>query len=520
MRRRWRWLILLCVPVVLLVGILWHGQRDVTATIVAYEPVDRAPRIRPDYVGTVIPPNMAPLNFLVEESGREYSVRIYSTQGKAIQILSRTPRIVIPVRPWNRLLGLNRGNKLHFDVFAKGSDGQWRRFDTITNTVAREDIDGYLVYRLMKPLYLNWAGSMGIYQRNLQEYEETVLLHSSSISVGCLNCHTFLNNRTATMAFHIRGGPGAGMILARNGSVSKVDTRTKKSPSYAAHFSWHPSGRIGAFSINRISLFLHAVGEGRDLWDAGSDLALYMVDSNAVTSSAKIAAPDRWETWPTWSPDGRYLYFCSVAPMPPARYRDVRYDLMRVSYDLETGAWGDLETVIAAQETGLSITQPRISPNGRFLLFCMQEYGTFPVWLNNSDLYMMDLKTGEYRRLDINSDQTESWHCWSSNSRWIVFSSKRLDGLFARPFFSYIDGNGKAHKPLLLPQKDPAFYDSLVRTYNVPELVMEPVPIPATEFRRAAYASSRGVDAITGPTPPTEAPQQPSSAKEPDSWDK
>jgi len=81
--------------------------------------------------------------------------------------------------------------------------------------------------------------------------------------------------------------------------------RIKKSlPAYTA---WHPDGRVAAFSANYISQFFHAVGESRDVFDGESDLALYHVDSNTVTTTPNISQPDRLETFPTWSPDGRYL---------------------------------------------------------------------------------------------------------------------------------------------------------------------------------------------------------------------
>lgn len=87
----------------------------------------------------------------------------------------------------------------------------------------------------------------------------------------------------------------------------------------------------------------------------------------------------------------------------------------------------------------------------------MSDYGGFPVYRASSNLYLMDLKDGKYRRMECNSDQADSWHCWSSNSRWIVFSSKRENGLLARPYFCYIDMKGRAHKPFVMPQKDPTF---------------------------------------------------------------
>ena len=129
-----------------------------------------------------------------------------------------------------------------------------------------------------------------------------------------------------------------------------------------------------------------------------------------------------------------------------------------------------------------------MSPDGRFLLFCLSKYGHFPVYQPSSDLYVMDLNTRQYSRLDINSDQSDSWHSWSSNSRWIVFSSKRRDGLFARPYISHVDEQGTFHKPLLLPQQDPAFYDSFIKTFNLPELIREPIRIKPSELAQAIVA--------------------------------
>ena len=67
----------------------------------------------------------------------------------------------------------------------------------------------------------------------------------------------------------------------------------------------------------------------------------------------------------------------------------------------------------------------------------------------------------------------------------MVFSSKRLDGLFARPFFSYVDEQGQFHKPFALPQADPAFYDTCLKTFNVPELVRGPVTVKPRDLARA-----------------------------------
>ena len=183
---------------------------------------------------------------------------------------------------------------------------------------------------------------------------------------------------------------------------------------------------------------------------------------------------------------------------------------MRVSYDIERDQWGEPEVMVSAQETGRSACQPKVSPDGRQLVFCLCKWGSFPVYQVSSDLYALDLNTRQYRRLDINSDQAESWHSWSSNGRWIVFSSKRLDGLFARPFFSYVDEQGRFYKPFLLPQQDPAFYESYLKTFNVPELIRGPITVEERELAQGilkplkilapkAVGSASSSDPASGP---------------------
>jgi len=519
MSKHYRYLFILLILVILSAGVLVYALHNSAGTglflqpewkIDQYSLIDHPPKIQPDYCDTVIPPNIAPLNFLVEESGSQYCVKIHSIKGRAIQIFSRSPKIMIPQNQWHELLNANRGEQLNFDVFvntanAPAATEKWNRFSSITNQIAKEDIDGFLVYRRIHPGHGFWR-KMGIYQRNLNRFDESLILDNGYFKEGCLNCHTFCNNRTDKMFIGIRSAfYGSSVLLIEDDDVNKIGTKF-------GYTSWHPSGKVAAYSINKVHQFFHtAASEVRDVIDLDSLLAYYLVDSKTIKTTPAISQKDRLETYPAWSPDGRYLYFCS-APLTwsdkhiiPNYYNEIKYDLVRISYDIDSDTWGELETVLSAQDTGLSILLPRISPDGRWLLFCMCNYGCFPVYQESSDLYIIDLEASErtgrydYHRLEINSNKSESWHSFSSNGRWIAFSSKRRGGVFTRTYLSYVDRQGKVYNPLLLPQKDPSYYDSCLWTYSVPELIREPVGVTKERLGRVV----RGRRKISGQIPVT-----------------
>ena len=504
MTRRW---VLLCAAVIvglvllgaLGYGLLWRSP----VTIDDYTTVDRPPRTRPDYADCVIPANIAPLNFRVDEAGTRFLVRVSGRGGEPMEVVSRSGGMAFPMKAWRRLLDANRGRELRFDVYVQDARGHWRRFQPVTNTVAEDEIDPYVIYRDMPVYNLAWS-DMGIYQRDLESFEVSTILHNRAFGHGCLNCHTFLGKKTTHMVMMVRcpggGGPQGGMVVVRDGGVSEiVDTTTAFNEIPARYSAWHPSGKAVSFSTNVTLRCYHTAGFNPDVVDVASDALIYRVDTNTVTTDPEIAREDRLETYTTWSPDGRYMYYCSALRMPVQRYREIRYDLMRISYDIDTDTWGKPETLIRAEETGKSVTWPRFSPDGKWLLFCMSDYGNFVTFMASSDHYLMDMETGRWRRLAINTDRAESYHSWSSNSRWFVFSSKRMDGFLTRLFLCYVDREGRAHKPFLLPQEDPAFYESHIRIYNVPELVCEPFGMTPRQLAKAIHDPQKYLKAQLDP---------------------
>jgi hypothetical protein len=246
--------------------------------------------------------------------------------------------------------------------------------------------------------------------------------------------------------------------------------------------------------------------EIRDVIDTDSLISYYSFADKKVKTSEHLSRKDRLETYPCFSPNGRNLYFSSAKKTWQGRpeefsfetVQSIKYDIIRLDYDIDTDSFSNPQVIVSSEKTGKSSLLPRISPDGRFLIFVMCDYGCFPVFQPSSDLYMIDLAAppradGSYasRRLDINSDLSDSWHSFSKNSRWLAFSSKRYHGTFTRIYLSYLDDDGVVRKPFLLPQKDPAYYDSCLRTFSVPELISGPVKITREKLGRVVRRSSK-----------------------------
>jgi hypothetical protein len=451
---------------ILLGSLFWGSCSD---DISKSKKIDQNAIIYPDYAGITIPCNIAPLNFVVKEPADKY-VAVYSISGKEMFRLSSGDGVIsVPSGKWETLKREAKGKEFTLDIcIKKGSS--WLKYNTITNKISSDSIDSYLVYRLIDPGFETW-NKMGIYQRNLGTFDETPIMVNTMSSGNCMNCHSFCMNNSNAMLFHMRA-ENAGTYLYKDGIIEKLDTKTDSTLGPGVYPSWHPGGKYVAFSTNRIVQTFHAVPNKKiEVQDTLSDVIVYDLKAHSISTAPAISSKGRLETFPTWSPDGKSLYYCSAKSLSPKEYKNIRYDLLRISFDPERNSFGSVDTVYKAAAIGKSVSFPRISPNGKFAMFCLSDYGNFSIWHPESDLYLLNLETKEISKPEINSDQTESYHTWSSNNRWVVFSSRRLDGLHTRSYFSHMDDKGTFTKPFILPQEDPLFYDQFLKSFNIPELV-------------------------------------------------
>ena len=472
----------------------------------AFTEADSIAPLYPDYTDIVVPANIAPLNFALLESEPTEVVALLEGEkgGRLVAGGEKSLKVLIDSTEWRALMQQNRGATVRVSVFALFPKG-WVRYKPHTLQVAEEDIDPYLSYRLIEPGYELYR-QLGLYQRNLTNFDERVIYENNRVYSDednhCINCHNYQNYSTRQMLFHVRAQHG-GTIIIRDGKAEKVQIKGDSILTAGVYPSWHPTRNLVAFSTNKTGQAFHIYHKEKiEVLDEASDLLLYDADSNEV--SLVLADSTKYETFPCWSPDGKWLYYC-VAEEPegeaaaaiPDTLTEMRrvvlydrffYDIRRMPYDEQTRKFGPSEPVVDCRSRERSASFPRISPDGRYLLYAEGDYGQFHIWHKSSDLYVKDLQTDSiYALEEANSNDVDSYHTWSSNGRWIVFSTRRMDGNYTRPFIAYFDKEGKAHKAFCLPQHDPEYNILLLKSYNVPELTRDAVQISERDLRQCVY---------------------------------
>lgn len=433
---------------------------------------DTEVNIFPDYKHVTIPSNIAPLNFRLVELQHEKTCAVLENNSFKITVKGKKGEFNIPASQWKELLGQTKNGDITVTVCRLVND-EWIGFKPFRISIAAEPIDSHLAYRLIAPGYTLW-NQMGIYQRNLENFNESAILENKMTENNCMNCHTFYKHDPQQMLFHMRS-TYPGTYLIRGDKIEKLNTKTDQTISALVYPSWHPSGKYIAFTVNDTKQTFHSNNRNRiEVYDNASDVLVYDVEKHELITTPQLFSKDAFETFPTFSPDGKTLYFCTAEARPMAEEFDkVKYSLCSIGFDSATKTFGNqVDTLYNASANDKSVSFPRVSPDGKFLLYTLSAYGNFSIWHKDADLYMLNLQTNEHYPLDeVNSDDVESYHSWSSNSRWIAFSSRRIDGLYTRPYIAYIDEKGDAHKAFLLPQKDTRFYHRFMKSYNIPEFI-------------------------------------------------
>lgn len=453
---------------------------------------DRLPEIFPDYVGVTVPAGIAPLDFAMGDDDVErIDVTVRGEKGGEIHAAGAYADFEIS--DWSELTQKNIGADLIVTVCAL-KEGRWTQYHEFTIHVSPYSLDDYgLTYRRIKPGY-EVGGDIGIYQRDLHSFEESPILTETTMPGQCMNCHTANRTDPARLTMQIRG-EGGGTLIQRDGIQRWINTRTDSTKAAGSYAYWHPDGYYCAYAVNAVhQSFYVGTGQRIEVYHSFSDIMVLDTRHDQLLLTPLLQTDDL-EIFPAFSAAGDTIYYSTSKPCRvPAEYDKVKCSLCAIAFDAKKGEFGALaDTLINARLTGKSHTQARPSYDGRWLMYTVSDCGNFPVCRPEADLWLMDLRTRQTRPLhEVNSRQSESWHNWSSNSHWFVFSSKRADGMYTQLFLASIDDSGRVSKPFLLPQRNPKrFYAEMMDAYNVPDFTRTRVIFDARDAYRQIFKEER-----------------------------
>ncbi|RKY66002.1 MAG: hypothetical protein DRQ02_09480 [Candidatus Latescibacterota bacterium] len=332
--------------------------------------------------------------------------------------------------------------------------------------ISRYPVDNYVVYRLVFPQF-QAKKTPDTFIRDLRSFEVKAFLLARR--QYCFSCHTF-SSKTGTegmLALKMRRmdekNPAAGLGLFDMASATGQRLLFAFPHPAFTYVAWNPEGNKLAISANEaFSSLTPIIFETQELEYSFSDIAVYNLSEGSASLLPGASLPDYLEIYPAWTPDGKRIVFSRARAGVSARV--IRYNLYVVDYN--NGKGGEAVPVEGAAFNGKSNYYARFSPDGRWMSFCMADQGSLIE--SSSDIYLLPGNLeGDVHRLECNADYAaDSWHSWSSNSRWLVFATKRDDGVFARLYITQIDDNGHASPAVRIPLKKPP-----LASFNIPEFL-------------------------------------------------
>ena len=424
--------------------------------------VDGLPPIFPDYTEVTVPVGIAPLNFCSAGESECLDVVLKGDNGGEMHVQGAYADF--DADEWHRLLEANKGGRLVCTVCIKTKDG-WTRYRDFAIYVSDYPLEDYgLTYRKIAPGYEVYS-KMGLYERELASFDERAIIENTQVPGMCVNCHAPNRTNPDQYVFHVRGGHSA-TLVHRGGTTELLQAVNDSLKGSMVYPYWHPSGRYCAFSTNQTRQGFHVVRDERiEVFDLSSDVFVYDAEKHELLLDTLLMTGHFSENSPAFSPDGRTLYYTTALQQHyPTGFREQKYSLCRISFDPENGRYGtQVDTLFNAFKE------------------------------DKSDLWLLEVATGRMFPLEgANSPDADSYHNWSAGSHWFVFTSRRENGLYSLLYLSCVDGEGRATKPFLLPQKNPkAYYLNSIYSYNTPDFTSRSVELDSRKAARAIESVER-----------------------------
>jgi len=312
----------------------------------------------------------------------------------------------------------------------------------------------------------------------------------------CGNCHSFADNGS-TLGLDVDYGNDKGaygilpvskhMVLDDAKIITWADYKREDAAlTFGLLSRVSPTGRYVVSTVKDRSVFVAMpdLMYSQLFFPIKGILVVYDRETKTFSALPGADDPQYVQTNAAWSPDGKEIVFARArayhaehfeqknavlvdskdVPEFTVEKKPFRYDLYRIPF--HDGKGGTPQPLQGASNDGMSNFFPKYSPDGKWIIFCKAR--SYMLLQPDSELYIVPTAGGVARRLRYNTARMNSWHSWSSNSRWLVFSSK-VNTAYTQLFLTHIDEHGNDSPPVLLER-----FTSPDRAANIPEFVKLP----------------------------------------------
>jgi tetratricopeptide (TPR) repeat protein len=447
--------------------------------------------------GTLFPPEIVSPIIIWEEKSENitswYVTINTDSENEIISLFTEQKNWKPSVEQWEKIKHSSVDQNLNITVLGVG-DSKIESGSSVSIRTSRDEVGAPIFFRDVPLPFMHAVKNLGSIRWRLgdisSELPSKILLENLPV---CGNCHSFTQDGT-TMAMDVDYANDKGSYI-----ISKIEKDTYLSDDKVITWSDYrqddrqitfgllsqisPDGRYVVSTVKDRSIFvpIDELDYSQLFFPIKGILAVYDRETKKYWSLPGANDPAYCQSNPTWSPDGKYIIFAraeayhskeaekytqAVLPISVAAEfidgkRDFKYDLYRVPFN--NGKGGKAVPIKGASKNGKSNFFPRISPDGKWLVFTQAK--NFMLLQPDSRLFIIPADGGTPREMNCNTTTMNSWHSWSPNGKWLVFTSKP-NGPYSELFLTHIDENGNDTPPVLLQN-----LSIPKRTINIPEFV-------------------------------------------------